>query len=331
MSEILSFQETVARIQAGAALLVAGRSAMLAQLPAGHWIGAVSTIAMKPDGAGPIGDNFCVTELPACATNFKICEYTADTLMSVATDAYENGYSLIVFPSQCDVHFKFATCAPEIPELFLHPLIGFVASTDSMLPDGTAAFVFNGESATRHEDRALVMHVELPPNRVATIGIINVYQQDDGPDICFAETGFSAERCLIDSQDKPISPYVCSQLPQDIWVANYSGAMINLHLRSYDPEGEGPASFYGPFFKGVRYRHARVGIDYAQQYREEVAKLDTKDVILAVNCVGNYSSFKLKGTILNDLIGPYTFGEIAYQQLNATYVYLRILSTDSNS
>ena len=43
------------------------------------------------------------------------------------------------------------------------------------------------------------------------------------------------------------------------------------------------------------------------------------------NCILNYLYGELEGKVTEGMYGPVTFGEIAYQLLNQTLVYVRIV------
>jgi len=63
--------------------------------------------------------------------------------------------------------------------------------------------------------------------------------------------------------------------------------------------------------------------DYEQEFLSRVPK-DTGAAPYSCNCVLNYLHSKLDGARTGELTWPFTFGEIAYQLLNQTLVYLTI-------
>ena len=63
--------------------------------------------------------------------------------------------------------------------------------------------------------------------------------------------------------------------------------------------------------------------DYIKDFTSIVSKLDIKPVFTC-NCILNYVYSELEGKKTGTLTGPMTFGEIAYQLLNQTIVYLTI-------
>jgi hypothetical protein len=51
---------------------------------------------------------------------------------------------------------------------------------------------------------------------------------------------------------------------------------------------------------------------------------DIGDVEFSCNCILNYLYGELEGKRTGALKGPMTFGEVAYQLLNQTMVYLKV-------
>ena len=47
-------------------------------------------------------------------------------------------------------------------------------------------------------------------------------------------------------------------------------------------------------------------------------------VVFSCNCILNYLYSELEGKKTGSFVGPITFGEVAYQLLNQTLVYLKI-------
>ena len=56
----------------------------------------------------------------------------------------------------------------------------------------------------------------------------------------------------------------------------------------------------------------------------KVVGLDTDNVVFSCNCVLNYLFSNLENKKTGAFVGPVTFGEIAYQLLNQTLVYLEV-------
>jgi hypothetical protein len=57
--------------------------------------------------------------------------------------------------------------------------------------------VFDGCSKLKTDDRAVVLHATLPPDKIANMGIVNLFAQRNGDVIKFPQTGFSAHQCFV--------------------------------------------------------------------------------------------------------------------------------------
>jgi hypothetical protein len=103
-------------------------------------------------------------------------------------------------------------------------------------------------------------------------------------------------------------------------VADYCGAMINTSLQGIDPASR-TVSFFAPVFEGVEYRLARPIAGYPAGFLRAMPR-GGAGALFSCNCVLNYLQSKLEKRQIGDLVGPITFGEIAYQLLNQTLVYV---------
>lgn len=63
--------------------------------------------------------------------------------------------------------------------------------------------------------------------------------------------------------------------------------------------------------------------NYEQKFLSELKKMDSKP-IFSCNCILNFVFAHLEGKKIGDLVGPITFGEIAYILLNQTMVYITV-------
>ena len=77
-------------------------------------------------------------------------------------------------------------------------------------------------------------------------------------------------------------------------------------------------------FAGVSYRHARPVSDYVSEFTSHLPSGLDGRVVFSCNCILNYLFSGLEGRRTGGMVGPITFGEIAYQLLNQTFVALRI-------
>ncbi len=324
MSIILTLAETEALVRAGKKLFIAGEADLLRRLPKGQWIGGTASHFVGQDGGVCGAGKLCVQEIWKQDYNISIRVYGVDDLPKIPNDAFGNGYSIIFLPFHSPVHLKYATDVPEYENIFLHPIVGFVASVDPFGPKDVIPMVINGMTGEMTSECAMVMHVELPPTEIAKVGIINVYEIDpNGPTIVFEKTGVTANEAIINGVRQPLAPFLKAEAPGEILIADYMGTNINVDIQ-HVPDDESEVSFYGPVFRGIHYRFIRHDVDYSQKIRNQAQQWNGKNVVYAFNCISNYLNFKLEGEKLGPFTGPCTFGEVAYQILNGTLAYMLI-------
>jgi hypothetical protein len=236
-----------------------------------------------------------------------------------------NGFSVIIIPAFCATHFDFALHAPEYPGFALHPLIGWISGVHLNEMGKVSPTVFNGQTKTMLADGAVVMHVTLPPDKVAEVGIINIFEQSAGDTITFPQNGFRAREAHINGVPTNFADYIMkNHLDTDLpLVADYFGAMVNVSFEHVDVANQ-EVKFYAPVFGGVPYKHAKPIVNYVEQFTSRVPLHLDKPPAFSCNCILNYVYSELAGKRTGDITGPITFGEVAYQLLNQTLVYLTI-------
>jgi len=323
---MLSVEEVKTKITQGKRLLLAGDERLLRQLPAGDWIAGTIPYFMTENGGLCSREKIQTTELPDFVVAIDIRTYDAATISRVYTDAPENGASFIILPAKSAVHFSFALNAPDYENFAVRPLIGWVAGTHLDHLDKLSPKVFNGRRPEPNADAAIVMHVSLPKNKIADIGIINIFEQGDGDTITFMADGFSARDAYINGRKRNFGEYIFERkldkrLPL---VADYHGVFINTSFKEGD-ELRDEVEFYAPVFSGVSYKHARPVDDYICRFVSKMPEGLSHQIVFSCNCILNYIYSNLEGKTIAGITGPTTFGEIAYQLLNQTMVYLRII------
>jgi len=82
--------------------------------------------------------------------------------------------------------------------------------------------------------------------------------------------------------------------------------------------------FYAPVFADVVYHHARPVDDYVNAFVSACPTGLGERLAFSCNCILNYVHSSLEGRRTGDVVGPMTFGEIAYQLLNQTLVYVTV-------
>ena len=328
MHELVEVKEMITR---GQNLLLAGDEGLLEQLPAGNWIGGSIPYFMTDQGGQSTRDKIYVTELPDTIASLAIKTYDAATLSSVYTDAAKNGFSLIIVPASSATHLEFALHAPNYPDFAVRPLIGWVSGVHLGDLGKVTPKVFVGPTKNVLEDGAVVMHVALPATQVANIDILNIFEQGDGDTITFPHDGFSAREVYVNGVATNFADYVTQQhldtrLPL---VADYYGARVNVSFQNVDVARQ-EVQFYAPVFAGVDYKHARPIENYVQQFTSQLPTQVGKQIAFSCNCILNYLYSELEGKRTGNITGPITFGEVAYQLLNQTMVYLTISNRSTN-
>lgn len=328
MAELLhqkmyTVEQTKAAIESGKVLWLAGDENLLKQLPKGRWIGGSIPYFMTEDGGKTTRDHIFVTELdPTIARKIQIKFYNTGTIHNVAKDAPEDGFSIILIPAFTDLHLQYAQHAPEYEDMFIKPIAGWVTGLHLDDLGKVSPAVFNGGTGEMSTDNAVVMHVALKPGKAAHIGIVNIQKQGDGDTLEFPKTGFSVDTCLVNGVEQNFADYLLEHNvdTKQPLVADYSGAMINVSIQTIDKDKK-TVSFYAPVFSGVEYKLAAPVSDYVKSFTSALPKLE-HDVTFSCNCVLNYLYSELEGKQTAHMLGPMTFGEIAYQLLNQTLVYM---------
>jgi hypothetical protein len=311
-------------IESGAALLTAGTERALAALPRGRWIGGTIPYFMTEDGGVEDSERVFVTELPEEVLNVKCRAYGQSDIHQVAANGSSHGFTVLIVPAFSEVHRAFAQSAPEFPDAFMKPLVGWVAGVGVSEKGKVAPKAFLGTTGESFAGAAVAMHAELHPSVFAKIDIVNIFRQGRGPQLQFESTGFTAVDCLVEGERHNLAGFIADQgidtrLPL---VADFCGAMINTSIAGIDA-ATGSTSFYAPVFPEVKYRFAEPVGDYVQEFARRVPR--DIHMTFSCNCIMNYLHGKLKGKPLSGTAGPITFGEIAYQLLNQTLVYLELV------
>lgn len=312
------------RIRRGAVLVVAGEEALLSQLPEGRWIGGTIPYFMTADGGCLSTDRVFVTELPDYVTDVDVLAYSAEELPTIYEVTAGNPVSLIILPYGSAVHDEFALNAPNYPGFATHPLIGWVAGTRL---DGDASATpacYCGRAETLR-DRAVVLRFLLPPGRHARIDVINLFEQGVGDRLQFPRGGLAVGEVRVNGEPRRFADYLkenaCDlRLPL---VADYCSTMVNASIKRVR-EDTGEVEFFGPVWPGIDYRQAMPVADYVENFETRLNAVQTGRIVFSCNCVLNYLYSNLEGRRTGSIVGPMTFGEVAYQLLNQTLVYLTI-------
>jgi hypothetical protein len=323
-TRLFSVSETAEKIRAGDRLLLAGDDALLSQLPAGAWIGGTIPYFMAPEGGTVTRDLIYVDELPAQVTDVKVATYGPSDLANLPADGFANGFTVVILPATSEVHARYAAEAPEYPHLFDRPIVGWVSGVhlDDLGEASPRVFAGGGDSGS--DSTAVALHAQLPDGVLAAADIVNLFRQGDGPALTFDTTGFEQDEVNVAGVPRVFAEYLRevghdTRLPL---VADYFGAMVNVSFQAV-PEDASPVALYAPVFEGVEYKLAAPVGDYVSEFESHLP-VGLASPAFSCNCILNFLYSELEGKRTGDIGGPITFGEVAYQLLNQTLVYLTI-------
>lgn len=321
---LLDLETVIGLIKNDERLLLAGDEALLRQLPRGAWIGGTIPYFMVRAGGIASRDRLFCTRLPDMASVASIRLYDVGNLADVCVDAPANGFSVMIAPAFSQIHSLFARNAPGFEDMYLKPLLGWIAGMHLDDLGKAVPKVANGMTGEISEDHAVVLHAALPPEYFARIEIINPFTQGQGDALHFPDKGFSATTVLVNGQPQDFAAYITkkgidTRLPL---VADYSGAMVNVSIKGVDTAA-GQVDFYAPVFEDLEYRFATPVTDYVGAFQAGLPAGDPA-IAFSCNCILNWLYAELDGKSTGPMCGPVTFGEIAYQLLNQTLVYMTI-------
>ncbi len=325
LRHLLEVDEVAAMIRRGEALLLAGDESLLRRLPRGRWIAGTIPYFMSDEGGVVDRRRIFVEKLPERFEYAGVRRYDEGGIARVYADLPAKGMGIIIVPSGSRVHLSFAVDAPRYDKFATAPLFGWISGVHLSEIGEVAPKVFDGTTAEALEQEAVVMHVCFPPGKTAELGILNIFEKGDGAEITFPRTGFSATVAHIDGRPRNFAEYIQetgidTRLPL---VADYCGARINVSFLAVGQPG-GEVRFYAPVFAGIGYHHARPVPDYVDAFVSALPAGLENRIAFSCNCVLNFVHSSLEGRSTGAIIGPITFGEIAYQLLNQTMVYLTI-------
>lgn len=311
-------------IASGKHLLIAGDEALLAALPNGDWIGGTIPYFMTSDGGLRTEERVFVTELPD-QSSATIRRYDVASLPGLAADHPGHGFTILLIPAFTKVHTEFAKNVAHYPGIFDRPLVGWISGVALDDIGIVQPRVFDGFSGTSSTDHAIAMHVGLPARDQVSVDIVNLFRAGDGDAIGFVEPSFSVTDAMINGTLTNLARYLNEQgtdskLPL---VADYNGAMVNVSIRKIDA-ATGIVDFFAPVFPGLDYHVAAPVGDYVADFAAALDP-DGPEPAFACNCILNYVYAGLDGRSIAPLVGPMTFGEIAYMLLNQTAVHLGVV------
>lgn len=325
----LSREDISKMIIEGRRLIVSGDLDFLKSLPKGNWIGGTTQYTMSSTGGSSRTDVGYIQEIPKAVSEIKISKYDAKSIESIYKDSFDNGFSFAIIPIFSDVLRYFARNVRSFPDFAVRPLIGWVSGMPLEELGKVPAWVVDGSDGKMYPDFAIVMHCRLPAEKYGDISIVNIFEADLAGDLLtFDVDDLNVRDVWVNGKQMLFAQYLKENNVDTRWplVGDYFGTYINSSFAGVDDESQ-MVKLLAPVFKGVSYRLSRGLASYEQYleaFRKSARALPTSFGALTCNCVLNYKYGELEGKRLNELDGPFVFGEIAYQLLNQTLVRLSI-------
>jgi hypothetical protein len=324
-NSLLSFEAAVELIRNGEFLTVAGSEDLLARLPRGNWIGGTTSYFTALEGGVKSTSELFVTCMPESG-HVKIAHYDVETLPNLMGDAPANGFTFAMVPHGSRTLQRFAAESRFWPEIFVKPVVGWVAGIDPFAGGHRVPKVIDGRTGAKFEDSMVAAHVQLPADQVAFVETINIFESDPQATIRFSQAGFEAVECTINGSPCRLADFLvrsgnaAGKLPL---IGDFAGASINVSVQSIEA-ASGRVRFYAPVFPDVEYRLAKPVDNYQARFAERLEKYRDRSVAFSCNCILNYIHGALDGKQTGSLQGPVTFGELAYLLHNQTMVILHV-------
>jgi len=319
----MTVDETNSLIHADKLLHISGSESLLRQLDRGKWIGGTTEYFVSESGGVESDQVLDVDELDYDV--YKLAVYNDANLPRITADAYENGFTVLIIPFESAVHKIYAQHVTEYEDLFTKCILGWISGMNLGKTDAKA-YTVNGYTGEFYQDKAVAAHIKLDESLTPNLNIINIFSPNADSPVLTVDSdnaGFVIRTCKIDGRDANLADYI-SEHDVDIrlpLIGDYSGAGINVSIKEIK---DGEVFLYAPVFEGIEYRFAENIPDYEYGFNQEMRSISDKNSVFACNCILNYLYGELEGKKLDGLFGPVTFGEIAWQLLNQTLVYLQI-------
>lgn len=320
----ISLDETKKLITDGKLLHIAADEKLINQLPKGNWIGGTTPYFITESG-GTVSDEKLFVDEIDFAKDFKLAEYDKNNILDITKEAYHNGITIIIIPFASDVGVYFSKEAPNSEDFLLTPIIGWISGFN--LERGGTAKVYNGIDGTVFNDKAVALHINLPDNKFASIGIINIFKYNECADIIeFYEDSLYVRNCKVNGKDVIFEKYIAdnkidTKLPL---VCDYNSALVNASIKSISSD-DNTVELYAPVFAGRQYRFASSIKNYHDCFDRCIDDYKNCKPFFSCNCILNYLYGNFVGKSTRPFEGPVTFGEVAHQLLNQTLVYAEIV------
>ena len=227
-------------------------------------------------------------------------------------------------PSMSEIHAIYSLTSARIPGIRDIALLGWVSGVHVGDRPRMKAKVFNGQSGDCADDRIVVMHAALPPNKIAEVDIVNLNKPGTGDEIVFDAPEFAVRECTINGRREDFYAYARRNnlgihCPL---VTVMNGENIAVSLKAVDDESRS-VQFFAPVMRDRVYRLGEKVPDYYATLLSVVAERGLAPV-LSFNCFHNYAFGGLLAQAPYPLPGPVVFGELAHVLMNQTLVCLSV-------
>ena len=145
-------------------MIIAGDERVLSELPSGNWIAGTIPYFMTEDGGQIDQDRVYVTRLQGLAANNppRLTLYDASSISRIAQEAPQHGFTVLILPASSEVHLSYAQNAPDFPNMYFSPIIGWISGVHlSELADRKAKTGFGPAAGMLSDSKAAAMHPSL--------------------------------------------------------------------------------------------------------------------------------------------------------------------------
>ncbi|WP_370980311.1 hypothetical protein [Agaribacterium sp. ZY112] len=327
-NELLDRETVIQKIEQGDYLIIAGDESQLEGLPSGNWIAGSIPYFMSSEGGLTDQNKLYVNTLEGINSKLpRVTMYDVKSISRIAKESPEHGFTIVILPASSEVHLSYAQEAPDFPNMYFSPIIGWISGVHlDQLGSQSPKVGFGPASGMLTGSQAVAMHVPLHENQVAQVKTLNLFTQGSGPAISFSEKGFSTNDCNIGGQTAKLADYIKennidTRLPL---VADYCGMMVNVSIQEVLSD---EVKLYAPVFPDIEYHFATPVDNYVEAFNKELSQHNNHATTFSCNCILNFLYSELEGQKTGQFTGPMTFGEVAYQLVNQTMVYLSIESS----
>jgi hypothetical protein len=309
---LFSIEEVSRMINDGLYLILAGNREALQQLPAGNWIGGATPCYVSSGAPNEIAkDQLYVNQLPEYVAGVELKTYDADHLKHIFTEGPDNGFTVLLLPFASEILQEYALHAFDYENFGLVPLVGWVAGTGNTWETLQTDIVMYGPDVTTHPNKAVVMHVELPADKYAEIHIHSPFKIRPEVTVVFEENTVSPQDAIINGERQNLREYMLRHNINFVHPLIVNLAGINICVTfNYDAK---QLTTMTALFKGVSY--------YFSEPDMQVWGIP-QDRIYALCCL--YYVQNPDPERLCRMTGPVTYGEIGYQIVNQSIVFLTV-------